>query len=230
APHTGPTLHPDPAGTADPAPRVGAAAPVRPPQQREAAECRNAALPDPPGYELSALRLPELRTLLRGSQRDEADLSYVRRLLHGRIDIIRAELTRRTGHRPQPGGARDRGAGRDPAAGIAGGEDPGFVDRLSGILADAPSAHRSSARHVTVSTPHREEYRLLAADMLADVELSDLGARTDDELGAAMGRLARYEQRVSRRRQLLQRTADDCGAEIARRYREGEAQVDDLLT
>jgi hypothetical protein len=44
-----------------------------------------------------------------------------------------------------------------------------------------------------------------------------------------MGRLVRYEQEVSRRRQQLQRTADDCSAEIARRYREGEAQVDDLL-
>jgi hypothetical protein len=80
-----------------------------------------------------------------------------------------------------------------------------------------------------VGTPHGEEYRALAADMLAEVELSDLDARTDEELGAGMGRLVRYEQQVSRRRQQLQRTADDCSAEIARRYREGEAQVDDLL-
>lgn len=152
------------------------------------------------------LRLPELRALRRDSQRDEADLSYVRRLLHGRIDILRAELARRTGP-----------------------ESP-VVDRLSEILADAPSRHRSSARHVTLSTPHSEEFRLLAAEMLAEVELSDLVARTDEELHAAMGRLVRYEQQVSRRRQQLQRTADDCSAEIARRYRDGEAQVDDLLT
>ncbi|BFO22692.1 hypothetical protein SHKM778_90800 [Streptomyces sp. KM77-8] len=65
--------------------------------------------------------------------------------------------------------------------------------------------------------------------MLAEVELSDLDARTDGELNTAMGRLVRYEQQVSRRRQRLQRTADECGAEIARRYRDGEAQVDDLL-
>jgi hypothetical protein len=37
------------------------------------------------------------------------------------------------------------------------------------------------------------------------------------------------EQQVSRRRQRLQRTADECSEEIARRYRDGEAQVDDLL-
>ena len=44
---------------------------------------------------MSVLRLPELRTLRRDAQRDEADLSYVRRLLQGRIDILRAELGRR---------------------------------------------------------------------------------------------------------------------------------------
>ncbi|MFI9587157.1 hypothetical protein ACIHCQ_36290 [Streptomyces sp. NPDC052236] len=164
------------------------------------------ALLEPVQYDIGALRLPELRTLRRDSHRDEADLSYVRRLLQGRIDILRAELARRTAT-----------------------ETP-VVDRLSEILADAPSQHRSSARHVTLSTPQSEEYRRLAADMLSEVELSDLTARTDEELDAAMGRLVGYEQQVSRRRQLLQRTADDCSAEIGRRYRKGEAQVDDLLT
>ncbi|MFJ6697035.1 ABC transporter substrate-binding protein [Streptomyces sp. NPDC091272] len=162
-------------------------------------------LPAVPQPDFGALGLPELRALRQSAQRDEADLSYVRRLLHGRIDILRAELGRR------------------------GGPQSPVVERLSEILADTPSTHRSSARHVTLSTPRSEEYRRLAADMLAEVELSDLDARTDQELHAGMGRLAGYEQQVSRQRQRLQRTADDCSAEIARRYREGEAQVDDLL-
>lgn len=152
------------------------------------------------------LRLAELRALRRESQRDEADLSYLRRLFQGRIDILRAELACRTAP-----------------------ETP-VVDRLSEILTDTPSRHRSSARHVTLSTPRGEEFRTLAAETLAEVELSDLEARTDEELHAAMGRLIRNEQQLSRRRHQLQRTADDCSAEIARRYREGEAQVDDLLT
>ncbi|GHC59264.1 RsiG family protein [Streptomyces flavofungini] len=175
-------------------------------------------LPDVPAHDLTALRLPELRELRRSTQQDEADLSYVRRLLQGRIDILRAETARRV---PRPGG-RDAGT-------AAGAESPLVVDRLPEILTDGPARHRSSARHVTLGTPHSEEYRRLAAEMLADVELSDLVARTDEELHAAMGRLVRYEQQVSRRRQEMQRTTDDCSAEIARRYREGEAQVDDLL-
>ncbi|MFE2559052.1 ABC transporter substrate-binding protein [Streptomyces sp. NPDC059352] len=174
---------------------------ARPPVQRT----DEPGLPERAQPELTALRLPELRALRREAQSDEADLSYVRRMLQGRIDILRAELARRT----------------DP-------ETP-VLDRLSEILADVPSRHRSSARHVTLSTPRGEEYRRLAAEMLSEVELSDLTARTDEELHAAMGRLAGYEQQISRRRQHLQRTADDCSGEIARRYREGEAQVDDLL-
>ncbi|MEU6330411.1 ABC transporter substrate-binding protein [Streptomyces sp. NPDC047049] len=190
----------EPPGTEDgPMPTAGQAQHPRPPQQRD--RCRPAAAP-----ELSGLGLPELRVVRRDSQQEEADLSYLRRLLQGRIDILRAEIARRSAqHSP-------------------------LLDRLPEILTDLPSRHRSSARHVTVGTPHSEENRRLAEEILGEVELSDLTARTDQELQEAMGRLIRYEQQVSRRRQSLQRTADDCSAEIARRYREGEAQVDDLLS
>ncbi|MFI8189563.1 aerial mycelium formation protein [Streptomyces sp. NPDC085946] len=183
----------------------------RPPTQRTDSPPMPEATPGPG---LTGLSLAELRVLRREAQRDEADLSYVRRLLQGRIDILRAELARRA-----PAGA----------ASVAAPAEASVVERLPEILRDAPARQRSSARHVTLGTPHGEEYRRLAAEMLGEVELSDLGARTDAELTAGMGRLVRYEQQVSRRRQKLQRTADDCSAEIARRYREGEAQVDDLL-
>ena len=112
----------------------------RPPAQRTGTVTAAGAgiegsLPAPRPYDFAVLRLPELRELRRDSQRDEADLSYLRRLLQGRIDILRAELARRTAP-----------------------ETP-VVDRLSEILADTPSLHRTSARHVTLSTPRREEYR-----------------------------------------------------------------------
>ncbi|WP_399886372.1 aerial mycelium formation protein [Streptomyces sp. BBFR51] len=187
----------------------GLEAPRPPAQRTDSPELPTA---DPVERDLGALSLPELRTLRRDAQREEADLSYVRRLLQGRIDILRAELAR-----------------RGPTAVVTTAATGSVVERLSEILADAPARQRSSARHVTLGTPRSEECRRLAAEMLGEVELSDLTARTDVELTAGMGRLVRYEQQVSRRRQRLQRTADGCSAEIARRYREGEAQVDDLL-
>lgn len=194
--------------------------PPRPPSQRGGRQADSGSTPGPaPGpaaREPAGLRLPELRALRRSAQREEADLSYVRRLLQGRIDILRAELNRRSAP-GSPGAAEDR----PPAA---------LVDLLPEILTDGPSGHRSSARHVTLGTPQGAEYRRLAEETLAEVGLSDLRARTDEELAGAMVRLVGYEQQVSRQRRELQRTADDCGAEITRRYREGEAHVDDLLS
>ncbi|MFF7868839.1 aerial mycelium formation protein [Streptomyces qaidamensis] len=190
---------------------IGASEYHRPPTQRTDSPRLPSDVSEP---DLPALSLPDLRALRREAQRDEADLSYLRRLLQGRIDILRAEVARRTSA---------------SVASVAVSEEGSVVERLAEILRDGPARHRSSARHLTLGTPQGEEYRRLAAEMLAEVELSDLDARTDQELNAAMGRLERHEQQVSRRRRRLQRTADECSAEIARRYREGEAQVDDLL-
>ncbi|MFJ6075180.1 aerial mycelium formation protein [Streptomyces sp. NPDC093065] len=200
-----------PGGPDGPGGAGGLEAPRAPVQRTDSPE-----LPaDPPERDLASLSLPDVRALRRDAQREEADLSYVRRLLQGRIDILRAELAER---------------GSTPSSSVVTTAATGsVVERLSEILADAPARQRSSARHVTLATPRSEECRRLAAEMLGEVELSDLAARTDVELTAGMGRLVRYEQQVSRNRQRLQRTADDCSAEIARRYREGEAQVDDLL-
>lgn len=184
--------------------KADAPGPPRPPAPRS-------PLADTPAPDLGALALGALRALRRDAQQEEADLSYLRRMLHGRIDILQAEQRRRAApDRPVP--------------------DAPVLDRLSEILTDGPSRVRSSARHVTLGTPLTERVRQLAEDMLAEVELSDLDARTDAELDAAMGRLVRNEQQVSRRRQTLQHTVDGCSAEITRRYRAGEAHVDDLLS
>ena len=164
--------------------------------------------PAPTPAELRTLSLPELRTLRRAAQREESDLSYVRRLLQGRIDILQAERRRR----------------RAPDGPVV------VVEQLSEILADGPARHRSSARHVTIATPSGSEYRRQVERMLAVVGLQDRGCRTDGELLDALGRLARYEAQASERRQSLQRTADGCSGEITRRYREGEAQIEDLLS
>jgi hypothetical protein len=184
-------------------PKADALGPLRPPAPR-------GPLTDATAPDLAALGLAALRALRRDAQQEEADLSYLRRMLHGRIDILRAELARRG----------------SPDAPV---QDAPVLDRLSEILADGPSRIRTSARHVTLGTPLTERVRLLAEEMLAEVELSDLAARTDPELHAAMSRLARHEHEVSARRQTLQQTVDGCSAEITRRYRNGEANVNDLL-
>jgi hypothetical protein len=165
----------------------------------------------PPAPGLAGLDLAALRALRRDAQREEADLSYLRRMLHGRIDILRAELRRR--------GARDEPPPCPPA----------LVEHLSEILADEPSPVRSSARHVTLGIPLTEPVRRLAEDVLAEDVLFDLCSRPYAELDAVTTRLLAHEHHVSRRRHVLQQTIDSTSAEIARRYRDGEARVEDLL-
>ncbi|MGW2707493.1 RsiG family protein [Streptomyces sp. NPDC001356] len=123
--------------------RLGAQGTYRPPAQRADGGTGPALPAEPPEHDLARLSLPELRTVRRDAQRDEADLSYVRRLLQGRIDILRAEL-----------GRRGRASVPAPA-------DGSVVDRLPEILQDAPARQRSSARHVTLGTPHKEEYGMI---------------------------------------------------------------------
>lgn len=180
----------------------------------EAASAASVLPPPPPPAlcdgPLSALHLSELRRLRHAARREEAGLSFARRLLQGRIDILRAELARRRRVSPPVGSP--------------------VLDRLPEILTDAPTPHRASARHVTLTPPPGDAYRRLVATVLGEVALSDLAARTDEELRQALRRLDDHEQRLSQRRQELHRAADRCGAEIARRYREGEAHVDDLLS
>lgn len=165
---------------------------------------------DEQAYGLTGLGLERLRLIRRDAQDQEADLSYLRRLLHGRLDILRAELERR------------RLAAEHPEA-----DD--LLDRLPSILADAPSGVRRPARHLRMGPPRGERYQREADALMGDVQLADLGAHATEELLAAVERLTVHEREVSGRRQALQRRADDCSAEITRRYREGEARVDDLL-
>ncbi|MBV6701178.1 ABC transporter substrate-binding protein [Kitasatospora aureofaciens] len=183
-----------------------------------AAQDRSGRVADEGGPDLGRLGLDQLRILRRETLEQEADLSYLRRLLHGRMDILRAELDRRPGGPVRPAGT-----------GVADGPPGDLLDRLPAILTDAPSSVRRSARHVTLGPPRGHESQLEAEALMGDVQLADLAAHPAEELLDALERLRAHEREVSGRRQGLLRTADGCNAEITRRYRDGEARVDDLL-
>ena len=77
--------------------------------------------------DLATLSDSDLKELIDQLQREEQEVSYRRRLLHGKIDILRAELVARL--------QRQVGAGESPLSEVD-------VDRLTEILAGkaAPSA------------------------------------------------------------------------------------------
>lgn len=158
--------------------------------------------------QLESLPLEEVRALRDEAVQEETDISYVRRLLQGRIDILRAELDRR-----RRGDAETR-----------------LVEELPRILADEPRTEsRGLARHLTAEPSRADAHRRHVEALVADVDLDDVTARTDDELRAALSAYEAEERSQSDKRHAVQAVSDACNAEIGRRYRDGEADVDALL-
>ncbi len=162
---------------------------------------------------LGSAPLADVRALRGEAEQEEVDLSYLRRLIQGRLDVLRAELNRREG-------------GQAP-----GGEGQGLVAGLAHILADEPRAPaRGLGRHSSVQPSRVDSHRRYVEAMVADVDLSDVSARTPDDLHHAMRVLSEEEQKLSAKRRDVQKVMDACSAEITRRYRDGEADVSSLLS
>jgi len=157
---------------------------------------------------ITSLPLAEVRDLRNEAEQEEADLSYVRRLLQGRVDIIRAELARRRGEL---------------------GESASIIDQLPNILADDRAPARGLGRHTVIEPSRVDEHRRLVERLVADSDLSALAGRTADQLEETLLRFGEHEKEISEQRRKVQAVMDACAAEITRRYREGEADVSALL-
>ncbi len=157
---------------------------------------------------LDTAPLEDVRSLRDEAEQEEVDLSYIRRLIQGRMDIVRAELNRRDGH----------------------GSSGTLVEGLAQTLADEPRAPaRGLGRHTSVEPSRVDSHRRYVEALVADVDLSDTAARTSGQLAHAMGVLAEEEQVLSGKRREVQTVMDACSAEMTRRYRDGEADVAQLL-
>jgi hypothetical protein len=156
------------------------------------------------------LDLDQVRSRRVEADQEETDLSYARRLLQGRIDILRAEQAGRRGDGPLSAHPKT---------------DEEIVAALARVLADEPRADHGLGRH-TVAEPSRiGEHRREAERAVADVGGSAMSELSDDELAGALARLADVEARVSRVRREVQGVVDTLTAEIARRYAAGGIPV-----
>lgn len=157
---------------------------------------------------LQDVGLDELRTMRSEAEQEETDLSYLRRLLQGRMDILKAEVARRSG-----------------------GEGDSLIDLLPGILADetSPDSPHGSGRHAVAEPSRADLHRRQVEALVADVDLSNTGAHDDASLTRVLAVLEREEAEVSTNRRAVQDVMDKLTAEVTRRYREGDASVTDLL-
>lgn len=148
-----------------------------------------------------------LRARRDEAAQEETDLSYLRRLLHARIDIVRAEQQRR-----------------------ASGGETSVVEQLTTILADnALGPATGSGRHQRLEPSRAGEYRRRAEALVGDADLSDVSSLSDHTLAETLESYREQERSVSGRRREVQAVVDVFNGEIARRYAQGSASVDELL-
>ena len=162
--------------------------------------------------DLGSRPVNEVRNLRAECQAVETQLSYLRRLVQGRHDIVTGEIDRRS-----------HGGDRYDVSDL--------VDRLPEILSDrihAPGPGRLPPSMEPGELSGRLVDRL--TEITDRVPIESPGEADDDALAAVAAELSELEHEVSGfRRQLFDRI-DTLQAEITRRYRDGEARPDDILS
>ncbi len=158
--------------------------------------------------DVERLELEELRARRAEAEAEEESISYLRRMLQGRIDILRAELVRRARH------------GNNDVAGLVAG--------LPGILSDAKPGSFNAVPRIRVPVP-TGKHRRRVDRLVSDETVARLPELDVQELTRAVEILSREEEVVSADRRAVQRVVDLLRGELARRYRDGTASVAQLL-
>ena len=159
---------------------------------------------------LEALDLEEIRKRRNMLDELETEFSYYRRILHGRMDILDFEMQRRDGT-----------------------ETRSLIEALPEILRDSASGKTSNPldRELSIETPEfagagrREVDKALADNFLSRLPLID-----DRELARIREGLAASEHEVSEQRRAVHNADDLVTSELTRRYRDGAADADELLS
>lgn len=148
---------------------------------------------------LQDIDLDELRRRRDLSRAELEYLSYLRRLLQGRRDILQAELDRRR----------------------RGGDQESLLADIAAILADAPTgSSRGEALAFTVPDEEIDLARRRVERLVSDARLSDLPRLSDDELEDAVAGIDEEERALSDARSRVIEAHDMLQAELVRRYRE----------
>ncbi len=165
--------------------------------------------------DLPSRPMDELREMRTRMQAIENSLSYVRRLIQGRVDIVGGELQRR------------REGGAD-------GSTTDLIGRLPEILAeDRGMGGAASVRPPHSLEPNAEVTAQLEAKLeaiLASEQMTNVVEMEPAVLKEGLTELNNLEDQVSDARRTMHGLIDAVQAEVTRRYTTGEATVDGLLS
>lgn len=160
--------------------------------------------------DLPAWDTGRVRRERQACEREEAAVSYARRVLQGRLDLLRAELERRT-------------LGGDVLA-------PVLEDLPVLLAADHTPSDPLKARAMSVAVPPSAEALEAEIDAIIDRSgLADLASHDPDQLAELIDRLAAHEHQLSQVRRRLFIHIDVLRDELVARYKDGRAAVGDLL-
>ena len=165
-----------------------------------------------PGYleGLEGWTLQDVRARRDAATEIETGLSYLRRIVQGRLDIVVAEQRH-----------REHGERADVSE---------LVDELPSILSDnvhAPGLGRLPALLAPGEMDPALEHTL--EEILPASQLANLPELSDEDLRESANGLTEFERSVSTKRRAVLDVLDRLQDEIVRRYRTGEATVDSLL-
>jgi hypothetical protein len=146
---------------------------------------------------VDGLDIDEVRARRQMAREVENELSYYRRLLHGRMDLIRFEQRRRSGE-----------------------ETRTLIEALPEILADDPVPSAVRGRHIATDLPMLPEVGKRDIDqILGDDVLTRLTDVDEEGLASALSSIEEIEAEISERRREVQAVEDVLANELADRYR-----------
>lgn len=158
-----------------------------------------------PSYveDLQSRGVEELRGLRDECRDVENEISFERRLCHARLDILRAEIERRSGD-----------------------QDEDLLSRLPQILGAAESHAEGPLpdRAPDLSIPRNADIpRRRVEEIVGEQTMAQLPRLETNELREIIANVAEHEVNLSARRRRIHEVMDEIQAEIVRRYTSGEA-------
>ena len=158
-----------------------------------------------PGFarDLGELSIEELKGRRDDALAEREYLSLLRRLVHGRLDIVRLEAKRR-----------------------AGGGEGSLVDQLTEALVEHERGDsRGEAVRISVPDADMATARRRVERLVGDAKISDPTALSDEDLERSERRLSEEERMVSRARQAVIDVHDLLQDELKRRYKEDPSLI-----
>jgi hypothetical protein len=150
-------------------------------------------------FEVTSLPIEGLRERRNLARQEESDLSYLRRMLQGRIEIVELEIE-----------------SFDHAS------DESIVDRLTAALTSVVGTAPANARITNSPSGHAQDRRY-SERLLNEVGMLEGAAANSDVVSALLVRLRGEERSVSDFRRKVQAVIDVLTHELGDRYRSGQA-------